>query len=191
MRKRHLIALDLSTTCTGYAVFDLRTKDLVDWGELKPSTKGFAKLNKLHKKLSVMERLSDDILKKVEEFEPGVIVIEEVTGSRFRLPQKTLDMFHYCVLLSLLPWVAEEKVHYIDVSGKTGWRKVLDIKLSGDDKKKNRRLRQRGRKSEVINFKALAIQYVKKHYNITVRNDEADAICIAEGFLKKFKVGKK
>jgi len=181
-RKKTLLSLDLSTTTVGWAFFNQKTEELLEYGEFKSSTKGFAKLNKTHKKMCVMERLAADVLEKTEELNPDLIVVEQITQSRNRLGQKTLDGFHFCVQTALLPWVAEDRYCFIEV---IDWRRILGLKLSKEDKKQNRKFRRRGSKSEIINWKTLSVRFVKNYFGILVKHDCADAISVGLAYLKR------
>ena len=189
-----LISLDLSSTCTGWALFNFDSVKLLDSGVIKGSVAGLSKMNALHAKLVRIEKMAAAIRQVVAKYDPQIIVIEEIAGSKNRLSQKTLDFLHHMVLHFLCEWVVEDKIYFQDVGGSEGWRTFLDIRLSNEDKKLNQKARREGRKKDVIGWKDLSCRFVEKELGLKLNpkrqktdGDEADAICVGWSFLKKTK----
>jgi hypothetical protein len=199
---KKLLAIDLSTTCTGWAVFNLETKQLIDYGSLKPNKKGMSKLEYPIKQLMVMKNLASQILSlvyRIDGFaidgsknELKMIVIEEVNRHKSRMSGKTLDGMHWILLDALnndqdLRYAA--RVAYRDSDGEIGWRTRLNLRLSENDKKLNalnnkinKKLKGKD-KLTIINKKHLAARYVNSKLGLNFdvdkdpnANDIVDAI---------------
>ena len=93
-----IMSLDLSTSNSGYAVFDSKKQKLIKSGQVRPRIRGLSKMrypeNAFHKCLSVAAQLGD----LVEEIKPDLIVIEEVNRGINRIAQKSLDALHFFVI---------------------------------------------------------------------------------------------
>ena len=156
---------------------------------------------------SVMD-MKEKVRGLVERFGPDIVVIEETNLGKQRYSQKFLEWLHFNVVAYLhvmsttRGWPKAENVVYISTSA---WRKTLDIKLSKDDRKNNRKVKGikgdsvlsketkkkllkelgvRGKKTP----KHLSCAYVKATHGIDLKvsteNDIADAICIGDAYLK-------
>lgn len=194
VQEKRVLALDLSTTSTGYALF--QKGELLEYGNLKPSGAGLSKLPKLAQTLLKMERLADEILCLVQNYKPDLIVIEEIAGSKNRLGQKTLDGFHWIVLKTLRNFL--QIISFYDVTGAAGWRTHLQLKLSDADKaqnkeakKLNKKLAKGTRKLPIIGPKHLACRYVNRRFNTNLDVDErstdadiCDAIAMGDAFSR-------
>lgn len=149
-----LIALDESTTCTGYAVFD--NGELVKHGLFSLKSK------------NVLERVSyimEEIEKLIKEYKPNNMIIEDV--------QITMNAATAKSLLGL-QFMIEVYAHRNNIScgtyRTTKWRKILGLSNS-------RTLDRKAKKQETID-------YVKNKYGIEVlKDDESDAIAIGTAFL--------
>lgn len=149
-----LIALDESTTCTGYAVFD--DGELIEHGI-------FSFKNK-----DVLERVSlimEEIEKLIKTYKPDNMVIEDV--------QITMNAATAKSLLGL-QFMIEVYAHRNNISCETyrttKWRKILGLSNS-------RSLDRKAKKQETID-------YVKDKYGIDVlKDDESDAIAIGTAYL--------
>jgi hypothetical protein len=199
---RKLLCLDLSTTCTGWAVFDLDTKKLLDYGAIKPVKKGMSKLDYPTKQLRVMQNITSQIMSLIYRLdgfsmdnpknEIKMILIEEVNLHKSRMTGKTLDGMHWILLEALandndLNYIS--RVRYRDSDGETGWRKRLDLKLTENDKKLNAERKKMNKKLKgkdqlpIINKKHLAARYVNSKLGLgfdvdqnATDNDIVDAI---------------
>lgn len=149
-----LIALDESTTCTGYAVFD--DGKLIKHGLFALKSK------------DVLERVSyimEEIEKLIKTYKPDNMVIEDV--------QITMNAATAKSLLGL-QFMIEVYAHRNNISCETyrttKWRKILGLSNS-------RSLDRKAKKQETID-------YIKDKYGIDVlKDDESDAIAIGTAYL--------
>lgn len=193
----HLLSIDLSTSATGYALFDIDTKKLITYGLIKGSSKGTSKMGYPEKQLTRMIRMATDILNVIKNYKPSSIVIEEITGSKNRLTQKTLDGMHYILAWYLMGEFPFEKLYYYDVGGLSGWRTHLKLNLDDADKLANKEAKKlnenlpNNQKIPIINKKHLACRHANRVYGLdfdcdlrTTDGDMADAVSIGDSFLK-------
>lgn len=190
-----ILSLDMSTTCTGWAVLGIQSRQLLARGTLKPSTKGgVAKMVYPRQQLTKMVDLGHQILNLIENYKPHCIVIEEIAGSKNRLGQKTLDGCHFVVM-----WIIEQYldiVRYYDVGGAVGWRTHLRMRLSDADKLHNKQAKvlnkrlQASQRLPIYSWKHLACRHANARFNTcldcdtTVTDgDQADAISMGDAFL--------
>lgn len=188
-----LLSLDLSTTCTGWSVFNIETQELITYGTVKGKT--FKDTSTQRATLKKLEHMAESLLNIIENYKPHYIVIEEIAGSKNRIGQKTLDMAHGIL------WKCIEKyldlVYYYDVTGKNGWRFDLELKLSEEDKANNKEAKKmnpglsKASQLPVYNAKDLAARYANAQYNLSLDpqenqydNDIADSISMGCAFLK-------
>lgn len=149
-----LIALDESTTCTGYAVFN--DSELIKHGLFALKSK------------DVLERVSyimEEIEKLIKTYKPNNMVIEDV--------QITMNAATAKSLLGL-QFMIEVYAHRNNISCETyrttKWRKILGLSNS-------RSLDRKAKKQETID-------YVKDKYGIEIlKDDESDAIAIGTAYL--------
>jgi len=188
-----LLALDLSTSCTGYAFFDEKGK-LTKYGILKPKVPLITKMKYPEAQLAKIKDMSSKVRDIVTETNPELIIIEEINRGINRIAQKSLDALHFFVLdyLNMIDpkWLKE--VIYIDSNGKEGWRGGLGLKLSEEDKLFNKEARVSGQKRLVVDWKTLSQRFVNKQYklNLNVKEnsgdaDIADAIALGAYYLSK------
>jgi len=193
--KKTLLSLDMSTTCTGWALFDIESKELLAYDKLKPSVKGGSKMTYPRAQLERMKSIAEQILGLVESYKPHGIVIEEITGSKQRLGQKTLDGLHFIVAYYLQEYL--DIVSYYDVTGLNGWRTHLNLRLSDADKASNKESKKLNKKLPprqklpIIGPKHLACRHANRRFgmNLDVEvtktdADIADALCLGDAFLK-------
>lgn len=190
-----LLSLDMSTTCTGWSVFEIESKRLIARGIIKPSTKGgIAKMAYPRQQLMKMIDIGYQLLTLIENVKPSCIVIEEIAGSKNRLGQKTLDGLHYVVA-----WVIEDYlsiVRYYDVTGASGWRTHLRLRLSEADKLANKEAKSLNKKLAasqripIIGPKHLAVRHVNARFELGLNydtcetdGDQADSIGMGDAFL--------
>ena len=149
-----LIALDESTTCTGYAVFE--DNELIEHGIFSFKSK------------DVLERVSlimEEIEELINVYKPNNMVIEDV--------QITMNAATAKSLLGL-QFMIEVYAHRNNIPCETyrttKWRKILGLSNS-------RSLDRKAKKQETID-------YVKEKYGIDVlKDDESDAIAIGTAYL--------
>lgn len=197
-----LLCLDLSTSCTGYALFE--DGKLKRYGIIKPKVKGISSLKypegAYHRIIDVSDRVRD----LVAEIGPDEILIEEINRGINRIGQKSLDALHFFVIdrLFVLDPLEVKKIKYKDSNGKKGWRGDLGLKLDNQDKlynkearefnKKNKTAIKNGDKEElpIIDWKDLSIRYCNKTYKMDLKVDNsgdadiADAVAMGSAFLK-------
>lgn len=196
------LALDLSTTSTGFAVFE--GKKLIDHGVIKPSYKGLYKLKYPEGAYRRIVSISEQVCTLIMGMNPDHIVIEEVNRGINRIAQKSLDALHFFVIDRIMS-IDEEfmnKSSYMDSNGAKGWRGKLGIRLSKEDKEANKKARaynkrhkkdiKAGVKEEkpIVDWKVLAQRYVNKKFKtkynvIKVKShaDVVDAIALGWAYL--------
>jgi hypothetical protein len=188
------LAIDLSTTCTGWAVFNLETHELITYGFIKGKT--VKDNSKWRATLLRLTAMAETIKKVIEEHKPTKICIEEIAGSKNRIGQKTLDMQHGILWHHISEYL--DIVDYYDVSGAAGWRTHLKLKLSDADKlankeakKLNPKLGKGIPKLPIYDAKDLAARYVNSTYKLQLDPqmiqsdaDVADSIAIGSAYLK-------
>lgn len=149
-----ILALDQASILTGYAVFD--NGDLVDFGKLsiEKSTPPTDRFEEMCRKIHLL------FLKSRAD----IIIFEDVS---LRTSIKTL------IVLSRLQGAIMDLSYHYNVGYKiyppTQWRKILGF--------------TQGQTSR-SDLKVQAIDYVKKCYGVTVKDDIAEAICIGLAFLR-------
>lgn len=172
-----LLCFDLSTTCSGWALFDVNTKALLDCGVIKGSEKGLSKLIYPKRQLAKMEMISDKLENIVKSIDPDFIAIEEINLGKNRLGQKTLDGLHWVFLQRIRDHRA--KIIYKDSDGKTGWRKDLNHNLTKLDKEKNKEIRtfnkkvKKDQQKSVITKKHITARWVNATFK---RNFDVDKV---------------
>lgn len=154
MKNKILIALDESTTSTGYAVF--KNSTLIEHGIFSSKSK------------NVLERVSyimEEIEKLIKKYKPSDMIIEDV--------QITMNAATAKSLLGL-QFMIEIYAHRNNIScgtyRTTKWRKILGLSNS-------RTLDRKAKKQETID-------YIKNKYDIEIlKDDESDAIAIGTAYL--------
>jgi len=197
-----LLSLDLSTTCTGYALFDISTKKLLSYGALKPNFKNPTKKGVPlypHPQSSILKlrELADQVIALMT---PDVtkIVIEEINSGKNRLGQKVLDGYHY-VLMERMPAEFLSMISFFNTDGSDGWRSRAHLglqltqtdKIANKEKKKLNKKRKKGSKKEhVITQKDLACRYVNNRFGLNFDcaindsdGDIADSIAMGVAYL--------
>jgi hypothetical protein len=117
-----------------------------------------------------------------------VIVIEQTNLGKQRFTQQVLEWLHISLLRELKSTEHDRLVKYVSTSE---WRKRLDLRLSKDEKKQNKALKNAedkkafkeqqgiaGKKTQ----KHLSVDYVNKTFGqafLMKDNDICDAICMA------------
>lgn len=195
MVNKTLLSLDMSTTCTGWSFFNADNDTLTSYGLIKPSTKGIAKLTYPLQQLTKMIDIAKQIRTLIENLKPSRIVIEEIAGSKNRIGQKVLDGLHWVVLMHIQEYI--DILEYYDVSGESGWRTDLKLKLSDADKAANKEAKKLNpqlaskQKLPVYDAKDLAARYANDTHGLTLDPqttqtdaDLADSICIGTAYLK-------
>ena len=182
-----LLSIDLSTTNTGWAKFDLASKKLLTYGDVTPDSKGLSAMVYPHQQLEKIRRLASKLLTLLDK-SVTIIVIEEVNRGKNRLGQKMLDAAHF-MLLDRMSEEQRKKVVYVDSDGATGWRSKtgLGLQLSTQDRLRNKALAKlnkrlpKGKKVRKTNIKALAMSFVNKTYGTNFSKKKDEDICDAIG----------
>jgi hypothetical protein len=190
-----LLSLDMSTTCTGWSVFEIETGKLVTYGTLKPATKGLSKMTYPKQQLTKMIDLAFQMRALILNYAPSRIVIEEIAGSKQRLGQKVLDGLHWIVLLHIQEFI--DIIEYYDVTGVDGWRTNLNLRLSDSDKLANKEAKKMNKdlapssRLPVYDAKDLACRYANETYGLTLdpqKNqtdaDVGDSVSMGSAYLK-------
>lgn len=194
-----LLSLDISTSCSGWSLFDIATGTLIEHGILEPQMpKGYSKMvypeKALHATMSMSQQLHDLVLSKL----PQEIVIEEVNRGISRIGQKSLDAIHFMFLEKLFRTEPSyiKLTHYLDSNGTDGWRPTLGIRLSILDKEANKaikiRIKKFKSKESVVNWKTLSVRWVMANYHLPLKTDNdpgtdgdiADSIALGAAWLK-------
>lgn len=199
-----LLSLDLSTSATGWAKFDLIDKSLLQSGVIKPQfknpvRKGVPTYAYPESHVLKLRMLADQVIALLDE-KVEKIVIEEINRGKNRLGQKVLDGFHF-VLMERMPAKFIPMISFVDSDGKEGWRsaKGLGLQLSKKDrdlnkerKKTNKKIPKGKPKAEVITLKTLSCRFVNAKYNLNLNHenedtdgDIADAIGLGHFYLFK------
>jgi hypothetical protein len=190
-----LLSLDMSTTCTGWSVFDIKTKKLLTYGILKPSSKGISSMEYPLQQLTKMIDLSIKMRSLIENYKPHHIVIEEIAGSRQRLGQKVLDGLHWIMLHYNQEYIPI--ISYYDVTGPNGWRTDLGLKLTDSDKLANKEAKKinpklgRGvTKMPTYGPKELAARHANRKFSLQLDTqanqydaDIADSVSMGDAWL--------
>lgn len=193
------MAIDLSSTCTGWALFDIEAKKLIDCGMIKPSHKGISTLEYPRAPLAKMKRMATEVAVLVKSHAKDLkrIGIEEVNLGKNRIGQKTLDACHFFFLEYLDSLI--EIVEYRDSDGLTGWRTQLGHVLSEKDKVHNKSARAFNKKvakgGELVIYtrkhvtQRWANEKFKKNLDIEKNSgdaDIADALGLGWAILEKY-----
>lgn len=198
---KKILCLDLSTTSTGWALF--QNGILQDQNIIKPKIlfKGQSKLKYPANVYYRIKSISSQVKVLYYKLQPDFIYIEEINRGINRIAQKSLDALHFLVLLEIASSLKDElgffnKIKYIDSNGRDGWRTRLKMRLSQDDKKANKIARAFNKKNirkiktgkikkkSIVDWKTLSIQMANNIYGLELKqdrsgdNDIADAICM-------------
>ena len=191
------LALDISSTCTGWALLegppDGAVLNLVSYGSIE----GNGTKNEHPYPWSYVEaagrmaqQLVDLVCKCRAEGGVDEIVVEETNKARQRFSQKILEFIH-CTFLNKAQAGALPPVVYISTSD---WRRACGVALTKEDRANNVKLR-RGKsrgvpKSEIgisgkFDLKKAAIRWVNGAYGLALRpKDEDIAEAIALGVAR-------
>lgn len=181
-----VLALDLSTS-PGWAI--LQDGKLLDYGNDSFKIEDFNVNNYPNRSpkypynlVDAVEEVSDYIY-NVYQSEENIdyIVIENTVRGINRNTQRALEWVHLGVLNRFNN--ERDKVKYLDPSE---WRKIIDLRLSEEDKKNNKLVKNKVIKGK-ITHKHLSVRYVNNLFNKEFKlkdNDLCDAICIAVAFNK-------
>lgn len=114
------------------------------------------------------ESMSKAIWQKLDEYRPNIIYIEETYMANNPQTSKILTRLQGVVYA----WCINNACEFNTIRP-TSWRKQLNF--------------QQGKNVKREQLKKQSLQYVLDNYGLEVTDDEADAICIADAVIKKFK----
>ena len=170
-----LIAFDQATQITGYSVWDISNKQLLEWGTIK-ETKGAAtqRINNIKKKINQL----------ISKYRKVIVVLEDIQYQEdkekenkiiFGQPSVTNNSIDNVKTFKTLAWLQGVLLDYffennIEVSTlfASSWKSFCGIK---------------GRTRAVQ--KMQSIEFTKEKFNADVSTDEADAICLGWTKLHK------
>lgn len=171
------LALDLSTK-TGWSLF-IDAELTASGGTGHVPVEGFnvnadPHLNPLYpyNVVDAAEKVVDLSMVLIAEHKPDIVVVENTVKGRNRHTQRILEFIHSAFLRrvrGVVPMV------YMDVSE---WRKLVELRLSKDDKKNNRDV-SAGKKRGRVTRKHLSVRMVNQRFGMKLKikdNDQADAI---------------
>lgn len=181
------LGLDLSTK-PGLAVADKIEDDKLPQlikaeGFCVPVTGGFP-----FDAIDAAEKVADIVTEWFETYWPDRVIIEQTNRGKNRMSQKKLEFIHSAVLRRLRPYGV--KIFFIDTSE---WRKVLQQKLSKEDRKNNEKVSKAKKTKDFvaakkalgvkgrITAKHLSVAWCNANYGLSLLmkdNDTADAICL-------------
>lgn len=190
---KKILTIDYSTQSTGYAVLDLETKQILDFGVIQPDKKLTKGKEYPSKQLAIMQSMAQKINALIESItDLYLIYIEEVNRGISRIGQKVLCGGHFILLHYLNPDNLR-KVRFKSSDGPEGWRTRLNLRLGENDKKLNverRRINKhkiRGTADlPIITKKHLAARFVNDALNMSWdvdRDPSANDIVDALGLM--------
>lgn len=153
----NILSLDLSSKCTGYCVST--DHKIITYGVIT------AQSTDLIERIAIMRK---DILDIIKEYDISIIVIEDVQQTlQNKNVYKALTWLQGIIVMSIYDYNSNIQIIFMQASE---WRAKIGIKVGPGIKRQE--------------LKQHDIDYIKEHYNITVSDDIADAICIMDAYLK-------
>ena len=156
----NLIALDMSTKSTGYAIY--KHNKLVEYNYITATS------NDLFNRIKVMLNAINKLLK--ENLDIQYVIMQQVRQEGF-INVKTYKALMY--LQGCMQMIIHEKFKHLqtDFLYPSSWRKICKIK--------------QGRGVQRKQQKQLDIQWVKNNFNIEVNDDVADAIGLGYAYINQ------
>jgi Holliday junction resolvasome RuvABC endonuclease subunit len=156
-----ILALDLSTKSTGWAVFD--NSKLLDYGCVTATSTNV---------LNRIEKITDELKIIYDRYTPDNIIVEEVLPEDVEHNQQVFKALMYMQASVALAFNKRgKKLEFYTVNE---WRKQCGIRTG------------RGIKRNVV--KAADMKFVEDNYNIKANDDVCDAICIGHVYTHQSKV---
>ena len=152
-----ILSLDLSTHSSGYAIGE--DGKLKQHGCITASSKDV---------ISRIIKMRDQLSEIIKNNKIDKIIMQEVRPQYNSHTNKVLMWLQAAIVIGAHE--VDKQIEY-EFIGASSWRAALKIKQG------------RGIKREDV--KPQDIQYVKNKYNITVNDDQADAICIFDAYWEK------
>lgn len=153
-----ILSLDLSTRSSGYAIGD--DGSLETHGCITASSRDVVKR---------IIKMRDQLSKLIKNNKIDKIIMEEVRPEYNSHTNKVLMWLQAVIVVTA--YQIDSNIEY-EFVGASEWRAALKIKQG------------RGVKRQAL--KPQDIQYVENKYNLSVNDDEADAICIFDAYWQKF-----
>lgn len=148
------ISIDSSTNKTGYAV----------WVDGKFQRSGLIDVSKIKDVNKRLPEMMKEITTLLSNEKADLVYVEEMNVTR------NAQVARFLVRLQgAIQYWAVINGKWFETIQPTKWRKYVD-------------LQSKSRKRE--DMKQAAIDYIKKNYDLTVNDDEAEAICIGEAVMK-------
>lgn len=151
------LSLDLSTKSSGWAVWE--DNNLKSHGCIVKNSKDVIKR---------ITQMRNQVINLIRFYNIDKVIMEEVRPDYNTHTGKVLIWLQAAVVIAA--YQLKPKIEY-DFINASEWRAALNIK-QGKGIKRNQ-------------LKPQDIQYIKDKYNIEVNDDEADAICIFDGYCIK------
>lgn len=171
----YIMGVDGSTTNTGVSVFKLYKNGKIGFYKVylisapKTSYHKKAKQSKAEYRQQKHEQMeyrlnymANELLKLVDRYKPGTIIMEDTYG---KSDMNTLKML--CRLQGVMLGEGIRRDMYIHFVSPSTWRMAIGLGVSEEKARLKRE-----------ELKSRAIAYVKDKYGIAVTDDEADSICI-------------
>jgi Holliday junction resolvasome RuvABC endonuclease subunit len=170
MKPERVLSLDLSTK-TGYALIVSSDKGaaLEAYGQIKkidcPEEEPYP-----GSYVTWAYKCYNEVEKVIEEYQPDILVIEEVTKSKNPFSQKILDWLHFLVA----KYIQETGIR--NVFFQTGeWRREVGSYMNDAERKRNKEVREYKKKNKTklaYDIKGKRIGMIgKKHVTIRLIND--------------------
>lgn len=156
MKKQVLLTIDASTKSSGWAIFE--NTQLTNYGVITATS------SNLYNRI---DKMTTEIDKLVEQYQPNNIVIEEVLPADVRNNNNVFK-----ALIYLQGFICHTLDKYKIIPAfivASHWRRLCGIKTGSSIKRES--------------LKPKDIAFVKKEYGIDVNDDIADAICIGYATL--------
>ena len=150
-----VLALDLSTRSTGWAVFD--NSKLLDYGCVTATSTNV---------LNRIEKITDELKIIYDKYNPNNIIVEEVLPEDVKHNQQVFKALMY--LQAAVAIELNKRGKKMEFFTASEWRKLCGI--------------QTGRGITRDKVKAADIKFVKDTYNIDANDDICDAICIGYAY---------
>ena len=155
-----ILALDISTTSTGYAIF--QNSKLIAYGVIAPSNKNV---------LTRIEKIADEVNLLMLEYQPDIIYAEEPEPA---FVKNNIDVYrkltfaHGAIAIVLNHYSKEMKL-----CSSSHWRKQVGIKT--------------GRGIARAQLKPLDIAKANELFNLNTKIDDlADAVLIGQAYINEF-----
>lgn len=154
-----LLSFDLSTKSTGWAIKDLDTQELIDYGCIT------ARAADPIERIRTMYTNIVDILKSYPSID--IVIAEEVRLDDISgYVHKLLTYVQFAMINAI--YTVNPRIEYQFILP-SSWRAKLGIRQGRGIKRDEQKLKD--------------IEYVKNKYNCQVNDDIADAICIADSYF--------